>query len=91
MNNPITATYCKNLLKKNLYRKSRFTRATQFKDAYFVTLSDCPTLFMLRNYGGKCVVWSAEKNNEESFGKFYSDRYENIKDFINAVISDIDL
>ena len=91
MESIVTATYCKQQLKENLYRKSRFSKAKKFKDAYNVTLDDCDTQFVLRNYGGKCVVWSPERNNNESFRKFYSNRYETIKDFLNAVISDIDL
>lgn len=87
----IDATFCKNELKKNLYRKSKFSRTKKFRDAYFVTLVGCTTKFMLRNYGGKCVVWSPESNNKESFSKFYSNKYETITDFLNAIISDIDL
>ena len=91
MKNQNTATYCKNVLKRNLYRKSRFTRLKQYRDAYIVKLGDCNTIFLLRNYGGKRIMWSPESNNDESFSKFYSDKFENIKDFLNAVIRDIDL
>lgn len=88
---PVDATFCKNELKKNLYRKAKFTRARSFRDAYYVLIEDYSTRFLLRNYGDKCVVWQPKYDNDSSFRTFYSNRYENITDFLNAIISDIDL